>query len=44
MFYMQTVLVFLFAAICVCIIVDTIYWYIKTPTSNTQNAQEEFDG
>ena len=46
MFYIQTVLVFLFAAICVCIIVDTIYDYVKTKSliaSNTYTYEESFD-
>ena len=43
MFLMQVVLVCVFGVICICVLIDTIYWYIKTPTSNTQNAQEDFD-
>ena len=43
MFYMQVILTFTFAVICICVLIDTIYWYIKTPTSSVHNAEKDFD-
>ena len=43
MFYMQVILISTFAIICVCVLLDNIYWYIKTPTSRVHDAKEDFD-
>ena len=42
-FYMQVILISTFAIICVCVLIDTIYSYIKITTSNTQITKEDFD-
>ena len=42
-FYMQVILISTFAIICVCVLIDSIYWYIKTPTSRVHDAKEDFD-
>ena len=43
MFYMQIILTSTFAVVCICVLIDSIYSYIKTRTSNVQDAKEDFD-